>query len=70
MAAEGIASNLANPVILLAIASDAAGDDAGALRYIEMALRLRRDDALRNAAEQIRQRAMLRPRAEPAPARP
>jgi hypothetical protein len=66
-AAEGVASNLANPVILLAVASDAVGDDANAIRYVEMALRIRPDAALRNAAAQIRQRAMLRSRADSAP---
>jgi hypothetical protein len=66
-AAEGIASNIANPVILLAVVSDAAGDDANAMRLVELALRIRPDDALRNAAAQMRQRALLRSQQAPAP---
>jgi len=69
-AAEGIASNLANPVILLALASEEKGDDAAVLRYLEMALRIRPDESLRSAAAEMRQRAMLRAQPAPTPARP
>jgi len=57
-AAEGIASNLANPVILLAVAMEAKGDPATALRLIETAMRIRPDPQLRAAAEEIRRRML------------
>jgi len=57
-AAEGIAANLANPVILLAVAMEAKGDPATALRLIETAMRIRPDESLRAAALQMRQRTL------------
>jgi hypothetical protein len=57
-AAEGIAANLANPVILLAVAMEAKGDPASALRLIETAMRIRPDEQLRAAAVEMRQRAL------------
>jgi hypothetical protein len=57
-AAEGIAANLANPIILLAVAMEARGDGAAAVRLIETALRIRPDDQLRAAAAEIRRRSL------------
>ena len=55
-AAEGIASNLSQPPLLLAVAADARGDGPTALRYLEMAERMRPDPQLKAAIEQIRAR--------------
>jgi hypothetical protein len=57
-AAEGIASNLAQPVLLLAVAADARGDGASALRYLEQANRIRPSPQLKEAADQVRARML------------
>jgi hypothetical protein len=61
-AAEGVASNLAQPAILLAIAADMRGDLPTAVKYLELALRLRHDDQLKAALDQMRARATMIPR--------
>ncbi len=57
-AAEGVAGNMTQPIILLAVAADARGDIATAMRYLELAVRMRPDPQLKGALEQERQRMM------------
>ncbi|MBW8772808.1 MAG: hypothetical protein JF590_05905, partial [Gemmatimonadetes bacterium] len=57
-AAEGVAGNLSQPIILLAVAADAHGDLATAVRYLELAVRMRPDPQLKSALEQERQRML------------
>ncbi len=57
-AAEGIASNLSQPALLLAVAADARGDGESALKYLELANRIRPTPQLKEAADQIRARLL------------
>ena len=57
-AAEGVAGNISQPIILLAVAADARGDIATAVRYLELAVRMRPDAQLKAALQQERQRML------------
>ena len=57
-AAEGVAGNLSQPIILLAVAADARGDIATAVKYLELAVRMRPDPQLKAALQQERQRML------------
>jgi hypothetical protein len=57
-AAEGIASNLSQSVLLLAVAADARGDGNSALKYLERANRIRPTPQLKDAADQVRARLL------------
>ena len=57
-AAEGITNDLSQPVILLALGLESRGDRASALRYLELAQRIRPDPALKSASEQLRREMM------------
>ena len=48
--------NLSQPVLLLAVAADARGDLPTAIRYLELAVRMRPDPQLKSALQQERQR--------------
>ena len=56
--AEGLADNMAQPVILLALGLEAHGDGTNALKYLDLAARLRPDPALKAAADQLRQQLL------------
>jgi hypothetical protein len=55
-AAEGVAGNLSQPILLLAVAADARGDLATAVKYLDLAVRMRPDPQLKSALQQERQR--------------
>ena len=57
-AAEGIASNLSQSVLLLAVAADARADGNSALKYLERANRIRPSPQLKDAADQVRARLL------------
>jgi hypothetical protein len=57
-AAEGVAGNLSQPVLLLAVAADARGDLATAVKYLDLAVRMRPDPQLKSALQQERQRML------------
>ena len=57
-AAEGITGNLSQPPLLLAVAADARGDGETALKYLELAMRIRPDPQLRAAADEVRRRLL------------
>jgi transmembrane protein TMEM260 (protein O-mannosyltransferase) len=57
-AAEGVTGNLSQAPLLLAVAADARGDAATALKYLELAYRIRPDPSLKAAADQLRMRVL------------
>ncbi|HEU4569764.1 MAG TPA: DUF2723 domain-containing protein [Gemmatimonadales bacterium] len=56
--AEGILNNLAQPVLLLAVAADRAGDPAQALQYLILGGRLRPDPQVKEAITEMSRRAI------------
>ena len=57
-AAEGLADNLANPLILLGLGLESHGNGYGALKYLDLAQRIRPDPALKEATDQLRQQLL------------